>query len=230
MSSRRRAKVTIRPSRLTADAIPRTLGTPNFCLKIGRRKTPKVAPSLATPAANPPVVPRNCVGDNIGTSVTVVELRPAFISHTCKTNGLHSNAAEPWNHPDSKPSSDRNLRKNAWIGGARLCSRRGLRQDENSLASFRCTNISPIDRYLVADAHRDDAKRFVVRGGGVSRFIAAVTRSCGFVKVTTMLLSNSGNSLAILRYKKLEQYQGRDNLVNSGRRSHSFRARDNHRS
>jgi hypothetical protein len=93
MSSRRRAKVTIRPSRLTAGAIPRTLGTPNFCLKIGRRETPKVAPSLATPAANPPVVPRNCVGDNIGASVTVVELGPAFISklkrmNSTKTNGL----------------------------------------------------------------------------------------------------------------------------------------------
>src|SRR5881394_4486779 len=65
---------------------------PEFLFEIGRTETPKVAPSLATPAANPPVVPRNCVGDNIGTSVTVVELGPAFISHTCKTNGLHSNA------------------------------------------------------------------------------------------------------------------------------------------
>ena len=86
MSSRRRAKVTIRPKRLTADAIPRTLGTPNFCLKIGRRETPKVAPSLATPAANPPVLPRNCVGNNIGASVTVVELRPAFISRLNRMN------------------------------------------------------------------------------------------------------------------------------------------------
>src|SRR6476646_5146043 len=86
VSSRPRIKVTTRPSRLTADTIPRTLGTPNFSFKIGRRNTPNVAPSFATPAANPPAVPRNCVGNNIGASVNVVELGPAFIKRLNKMN------------------------------------------------------------------------------------------------------------------------------------------------
>src|SRR5437667_2719724 len=86
VSSRPRIKVTIRPSTLTADTIPRTLGTPNFSFKIGRRKTPNVAPSFATPAANPPAVPRNGVGNKIGARVKVVELGPAFISRLNKMN------------------------------------------------------------------------------------------------------------------------------------------------
>ena len=59
VSSHLKTKVTSKPSRLTPDTIPRTLATPNFSFKIGRRKTPTVAPSLAVPAANPPAVPRN---------------------------------------------------------------------------------------------------------------------------------------------------------------------------
>ena len=59
VSSHLKIKVTSKPSRLTPDTIPRTLATPNFSFKIGRRKTPTVAPSLAVPAANPPAVPRN---------------------------------------------------------------------------------------------------------------------------------------------------------------------------
>ena len=41
-----------------------------------------------------------------------------------------------------------------------------------------------------------------------------------------LLLSNSCNSLAILRCKKSEQYHGRGNLLNLGLRSHNLRARD----
>ena len=115
VSSRPRIKVTIRPSRLTADTIPRTLGTPNFSFKIGRTKTPKVAPSLAMPAANPPAVPRNCVGNSIGASVNVVELGPAFISklnrmNPAKTSGMckpalvRPTAATNTNMPTAMPA------------------------------------------------------------------------------------------------------------------------------
>ena len=65
VSSRSKIKVASNPRRLTADTIPRTVGTPNFSFKIGRRKRPIVAPSFATPAANPLAVPRNCVGNKI---------------------------------------------------------------------------------------------------------------------------------------------------------------------
>src|SRR5215471_7687607 len=50
VSSRPRIAVTTKPSRLTANTIARTLGTPNFCFTIGSRNTPIVAPSFATPA------------------------------------------------------------------------------------------------------------------------------------------------------------------------------------
>src|SRR5262249_12898381 len=80
----RRNNETIKPNRLTADTIPRTFETPNLSFKIGSRNTPKVAPSFATPAANPPAVPRNCVGNKIGARVDVVEVGPAFI-HRVKT-------------------------------------------------------------------------------------------------------------------------------------------------
>jgi hypothetical protein len=50
---------------LTIATIPRTAGTPNLPFKIGRTKTPKVAPIFATPAANPLAVARNCVGNRI---------------------------------------------------------------------------------------------------------------------------------------------------------------------
>lgn len=83
--------MTINPSTLTADTIPRTVGTPNFSFKIGRRKTPNVAPSFATPAANPPAVPRNCVGNNIGANVKVVELGPAFMSRLNRMNPANTN-------------------------------------------------------------------------------------------------------------------------------------------
>ena len=91
VASRRSIKVTTRPSRLTADTIPRTLGTPNLSFKIGRRKTPNVAPSFAKPAANPPAVPRSCVGNNIGASVNVVELGPAFIKRLNRMNPANTN-------------------------------------------------------------------------------------------------------------------------------------------
>src|SRR5947208_3999984 len=188
MSSRRRAKVTIRPKRLTADAIPRTLGTPNFCLKIGRRETPKVAPSLATPAGNPPVVPRNCVGDNIGASVTVVELGPAFISklkrmNSTKTNGLckrefvRPTVANSINMPTAIPAKpmacirmrpNRGIIQTPSLRPIEISERtRGLAARDFALAegcgktkiaSLRSDVLifRQIDRYLVADAHRDD--------------------------------------------------------------------------
>ena len=112
MSSRRRAKVTIRPKRLTADAIPRTFGTPNFCLKIGRRETPKVAPSLGTP-------------DESTSCPTQLCRQP---------NGLHSNAAEPWNRPDSKQETNRQKQVD---NGATLCeSKVARRQSTRSFGDF----------------------------------------------------------------------------------------------
>jgi hypothetical protein len=47
---------------------------PNFPFKIGRTKTPSVAPILATAAAEPLAVARNCVGNRMGASVNAVEL------------------------------------------------------------------------------------------------------------------------------------------------------------
>ena len=49
-------------------------------------KTPKVAPSFATPAANPLAVARNCVGNRIGARVNVVALGPAFINKLNRMN------------------------------------------------------------------------------------------------------------------------------------------------
>jgi hypothetical protein len=40
---------------------------PNLPFKIGRTKTPKVAPIFATPAAKPLAVARNCVGSRQAT-------------------------------------------------------------------------------------------------------------------------------------------------------------------
>src|SRR4029453_14902157 len=73
-------RVTIKPKILTAAIIPRTAGTPNLPFKIGRTKTPRVAPIFATPAAKPLAVARSCVGNRLGASVNVVELGPAFIN------------------------------------------------------------------------------------------------------------------------------------------------------
>ena len=78
--SRPKIRVTTRPITLTAATIPRTAGTPNLPFRIGRTKTPKVAPSFATPAANPLAVARNCVRNRIGARVNVVALGPAFIN------------------------------------------------------------------------------------------------------------------------------------------------------
>ncbi len=65
-----------RPRMLTAAIIPRTAGTPNLPFRIGRTKTLRGAPILATPAANPLAVVRNSVGNKMGASVNVVELGP----------------------------------------------------------------------------------------------------------------------------------------------------------
>src|SRR5881227_1999582 len=59
VSSRRRHAVTIRPNRLTADTIPRTLETPNLSVKMGSRNTPRVTPTFATAAANRPTATRD---------------------------------------------------------------------------------------------------------------------------------------------------------------------------
>ena len=63
---------------------------PNLPFKIGRTKTPKVAPIFATPAAKPLAVARNCVGKKIGARVNVVALGPAFIN---KLNRCHLSRA-----------------------------------------------------------------------------------------------------------------------------------------
>ena len=92
------------------------------------------------------------------------------------------------------------------------------------------SQISPIDRYLVADAHRDDGKHLVVRG----RFSVY----CGGHALLWIRQSNnhvtfemSCNSRRILRYKKSEQYQVRRIIcLTSGLRSRNIRARNNHHS
>ena len=53
--------------------------------------TPNVAPILATPAANPLAVARNCVGKRIGASVNVVALGPAFINKLNRMNPANTN-------------------------------------------------------------------------------------------------------------------------------------------
>jgi len=71
--------------------------------------------SFATPAANPPAVPRNSVGNNIGASVNVVELGPAFISRLnimnppntsgmCKLEFVRPIAATNTNIPAAMPA------------------------------------------------------------------------------------------------------------------------------
>src|SRR5437016_13663929 len=68
-SSCPKTKVTTKPRTLTVAIMPRTAGTPNLPFKIGRTKTPRVAPILATPAAKPLAVARSCVGNKLGASV-----------------------------------------------------------------------------------------------------------------------------------------------------------------
>src|SRR5207248_11185703 len=98
VSSCPKTRVTTRPKTLTAAIIPRTAGTPHLPFKIGTN-TPRVAPILATPAAKPLAVPRNCVGNKMGASVNVVELGPVFIDKLnrmdpAKTSGMCPAPAE----------------------------------------------------------------------------------------------------------------------------------------
>ena len=95
VSSRPRTNVMTRPRRLTAATIPRTAGTPNLPFKIGRTKTPTVAPILATLAANPLAVARNCVGNRIGARVNVVALGPAFINKLNRMNPANTSGMCP---------------------------------------------------------------------------------------------------------------------------------------
>src|SRR6266550_989028 len=75
--------------------MPRTAGTPNLPFKIGRTKTPRVAPILATPAAKPLAVARSCVGNKLGASVNVVELGPAFINKLNRMNPANTRGMCP---------------------------------------------------------------------------------------------------------------------------------------
>src|SRR6266550_8240777 len=73
--------------------------------------------------------------------------------------------------------------------------------DNLSKAGWSWGCVSALDRegrtIWIADAHRDDGKRFVVRAD----------ESRWFVKVTIMLLSNNCNFRAILRNKSVSKFK-----------------------
>src|SRR6266487_989932 len=91
VSSCPKTRVTTKPRTPTVAIIPRTAGTAKLSFKIGRTKTPRVAPILATPAAKPLAVARNCVGTKMGARVNVVELGPAFINKLNRMNPANTN-------------------------------------------------------------------------------------------------------------------------------------------
>src|SRR6266478_2560358 len=76
-------KVTTRPRTLTAATIPRTAGMPNLPFKIGRTKTPKVAPIFATPAAKPHPVATSAVAVGLLRPMLVLLATARFLVVRC---------------------------------------------------------------------------------------------------------------------------------------------------